>query len=83
MRLVCLAAKELCFATAFILQCGTCRYRKLLEELENDFTKGHNNYPIDMVKAYQLLNAYKLWRPVTTAPQSEGVAFAQKGKLEE
>jgi hypothetical protein len=71
---------DLCLATAFILQCDRRRFGKLLEELENDFTKGHNNYPSDMVKAYQLLNEYKQWRPERTAPQSEGVAFAQKSK---
>ena len=51
-RFVCLPAKELCLATLFILQCDRRRYGKLLEELENDFTKGHNNDPVDMVKAY-------------------------------
>ena len=61
----------------------TSLYGKLFEELENDFTKGHNNYPTDMVKAYQLLNEYKSWRPASSAPQSEGVAFAQKGKQED
>ena len=35
-----------------------------------------------MVKAYQLLNEYKSWRPATTAAQPEGVMFAQKGKSE-
>lgn len=80
MALVNEAAKELCLATAFVLQCNKRRYGKLLKELENDFTKGHNNYPPDMVKAYQLLNEYKHWKPAMTAPQSEGMAFAQKGK---
>ena len=81
MATIRITAKEVCLATAFILQCDRRRYGKLLEELENDFTKGHNNYPSDMVKAYQLLNEYKQWRPAS-APQSEGIAFAQKGKQE-
>jgi hypothetical protein len=55
---------------------------KLLEEVENDFTKGHNNYPSNMVNAYQLFSEYKHWKPASVAPQSEGVAFVQKGKQE-
>jgi hypothetical protein len=80
MVMVQIAAKELCLATAFLLQCNRRRYGKLLKELENDFTKGHMNYPPDMVKAYQLLNEYKQWWPTSSAPQSDGVSFAQKGK---
>ena len=76
MRLVCLAAKELCLVTGFILQCDRCCYGKLLEELEIDFTKGHNNYPVDMVKVYQLLNKCKLWRPTTTAPVERHYSIA-------
>jgi hypothetical protein len=53
--IVHVAAKELCLTTAFLLQCDRRCYGKLLEELENDFTKGHNKYPSDMVKGYQLL----------------------------
>jgi hypothetical protein len=83
MAIVRETAKELVLATAFVLQCDRRRYGKLLEELENDFTKGHNNYPPDMVKAYQLLNEYKQWRPNSNVPQSEGVAFAQKGDKSE
>jgi hypothetical protein len=70
-------------ATAFVLQCNRRRYGKLLEELENDFTKGHNKYPSDTVKAYQLLNKYKHWKPNSKVPQSEGVAFAQRGDKSE
>jgi hypothetical protein len=81
--IVRVAARELCLGTAFILQCDRRRYGKLLKELENNFTKGHNNYPQDMVKAYQLLNEYKQWRPTASAPQSEGVAFAQGGGKQE
>jgi hypothetical protein len=77
------AARELCLATAFVLQCDRRCYGKLLEELENDFTKGHSNYPQDMVKAYQLLNEYKQWRPTLSIPKSEGVAFAQKAGKQE
>jgi hypothetical protein len=80
MVIVQIAAKELCLAMAFLLQCNRRRYGKLLKELKNDFTKGHMNYPPDMVKAYQLLNEYKQWRPTSSAPQSDGMSFAQKSK---
>jgi hypothetical protein len=36
-----------------------------------------------MVKAYQLLKEYKQWKPTSSAPQLEGVAFAQRGGKKE
>ena len=44
---------------AFLQQSDKRRYGKLTEELENDFTKGNDNYPRDVTKSYQLLNDYK------------------------
>ena len=49
-------AQEMYLACAFILQADPKRYGRLKEELENDYTKGTDSYPQDMVKAYQLLN---------------------------
>ena len=49
-------AKEMYLACAFISQADPRRYGRLKEELENDFTKGSDTYPQDMVKAYQFLN---------------------------
>ena len=51
-------------ACAFISQADPKRYGRLKEELENDYTKGTDSYPHDMVKAYQLLNEYKHWTPI-------------------
>ena len=62
---------------AFISQADTRRYGRLKEELENDFTKGSDTYPQDMVKAYQLLNKYKNWTPKHQIQESTGVAFSQ------
>ena len=45
--------------------------------IENDYTKGNNNYPQNTVKAYQLLVDYKSYHPPTV--DSHGVAFAQGG----
>ena len=64
-------------ACAFISQADPRRYGRLKEELEKDFTKGSDNYPQDMVKAYQLLNKYKNWVPKKHMPEYICVAFSQ------
>ena len=51
----------------------------LIEELENDYTKGNDNYPHNMVKAYQSLNEYNQWNPRATLPESSVDAFLQQG----
>jgi len=53
---------------------------KIIEGLENDFTKGNDNYPRDLVKAYQLLNDYKHYVPKENLSSSTGVAFTQDSK---
>ena len=50
------AAREIYLSCAFIVASDPKRYGRLVEELENDYTKGNNNYPTNMVKAYQLIN---------------------------
>ena len=45
----------------------------------DDYTKGNDNYPCNMVKYYQVLNEYKQWNPRATLPESSGVAFSQQG----
>ena len=64
---------------AFVMNSDLKRYGRLIEELENDYTKGNDNYPRNMVKAYQLLNEYKRWNPRETIPEASGVAFLQQG----
>ena len=56
------------------------RYGRLIEDLVNDYTKGNDNYPENMVKAYQLLNEFKNWKPRTTTPPAYVVAFTPRGK---
>ena len=68
-------------AIAFLLGCDRSRYGKLVEDLENDFLQGRNNYPKTVVGAYNLLTNWKQenrfgWR----APQADGVAFTTDGK---
>ena len=72
-------AREIYLACVFVINSDLRRYGRLIEELENDDTKGNDNYPCNMVKAYQLLNEYKQWNPRATLPESPGVAFLQQG----
>ena len=71
--------RDIYLACAFVISSDLRRYGCLIEELENDYTKGNDNYPRNMVKAYQLLNKYKQWNPIATLPESLGVAFLQQG----
>ena len=71
-------AREIYLACAFIINSDLRRYRHLIEDLENDYTKGNDNYPRNMVKSYQLLNKYKQWNPRATLPESSGVEFLQQ-----
>ena len=72
-------AQEIYLSCAFVVNSDLKRYGHLIEELENDYTKGNDNYPCNMVKAYQLLNEYKQWNPRATLSESSGVAFSQQG----
>jgi hypothetical protein len=71
-------SSELYLATMFIHQSDHRRYGKLSEDLENSFTKGNDDYPDNLVSAYHLINEYKCWQPKSAAPDSSGIAFAQK-----
>ena len=50
------SAREIYLSCAFVIASDPKRYGRLVEELENDYTKGKNNYPTNMVKSYQLIN---------------------------
>ena len=74
-------AKELYLAVALIQQADKKRFYKLQEELENDYTKGHNNYPTNMVKAYQLLTEFKSTQfRADSNTSTQGIAFTQQKK---
>jgi hypothetical protein len=62
----------------FIQQCDRRRFGKLVEELENDYTKGNDNYPQDLVSAYRLLSEYKNWQRYQNVPEATSVAFVNK-----
>ena len=69
-------------AQAFLLGSDRARNGKLIEDLENDYLQGTNNYPKTVVTAYNLLTDWKQenrygWGRTPTA---DGVAFATEGR---
>ena len=52
-------SKQMYMALVFIDHACPIRYKKLQDELENDFAKGNDLYPKTLVKAYHLLNEFK------------------------
>ena len=63
-------------AMAFLLGSDRARYGRLIEDLENDYLQGRNNYPTTIAAAYNLLTKWKQenrygWRP----PSADGVSF--------
>ena len=71
--------KEIYLAVALIQQVDQKRYGKLQEELENDYTKGNNNYPVTIVKSYQLLNDSKYSHARSdSVGGGKGIVFIQK-----
>ena len=73
------SAREIYLSCAFVVAYDPKRYGRLAEELENDYTKGNNNYPTNMLKAYHLIDEYKSWTPRTSLPEVSGVTFSQQG----
>ncbi len=68
-----------------ILVCADkVRYGKLIEEVENDFLKGHDDYPKTPTEAYNLLVNYRNYITVNKRPTPSGgldqVAFVTEGK---
>ena len=56
LKMIETTAQEIYLACAFVISYELRRYGRLIEELENNYTKGNDNYPRNMVKAYQFLN---------------------------
>ena len=46
-------------AVAFLLGADRSRYGRLIEDLENDFLQGRNNFPTTLTGAYSLLTNWK------------------------
>jgi hypothetical protein len=59
-----------------ISACDNSRYKRLSEELENDYTKGRTHYPKTATEAYNLIVNYRQSKPAGRIySDSEGVAF--------
>ena len=56
-------AKDMYLACALLCQSDRKRYGRLLEELENYYTKVYSTYPTDIVNAYRMISKYKNWKP--------------------
>jgi hypothetical protein len=70
--------KERYLAVAFLLGSDRSRFGRLLENLENNFLQGQNNYPATVTAAYSLLTNWKqdpcnLMRAI--GPVNDGVSF--------
>jgi hypothetical protein len=70
--------KEKYLAMALIRAVDKSRYSRLTDDLVNQFTMGHNNYPVNITAAYNLLINYRVSAQSTARiiNDSEGVAFA-------
>ena len=65
-------------AVAFMLGSDKARFGRLLENLENDYRQGQNNYPTSITAAYNLVTNWKQDpRSLisTSGPVNDGVSF--------
>lgn len=70
-------------AYGLLVRADRGRYGKLIEEVENDFLKGHDDYPKTPTKAYNLLVNYRNYVTVNKRNFNQGlhqVAFVTEGK---
>jgi hypothetical protein len=75
-------ARDKHLAVAYIATSDKTRYGKLLEDLENDFSKGTNNYPVNVTSTYNLVVNYKNYLKTGghLINYTEGVSFANVGR---
>jgi hypothetical protein len=70
-------AKNRYLAMTMLAAADFTRYSCLLEDLDNDYTKGDGNYPHTITDAYNLIINYRQARPAARIyHDAEGVAFA-------
>jgi hypothetical protein len=69
-------------AYGILIRVDRGRFGKLIEEMENDFLKGNDNYPKTPTEAYNLLVNYKNYNSTkrTAVPGLDQVAFVTEGK---
>jgi hypothetical protein len=69
-------AKNRYLAMAMLSATDFTRYSRLLEDLNNDYTKGNDNYPRNITEAYNLIINYRQARTAARVyHDAEGVAF--------
>jgi Reverse transcriptase (RNA-dependent DNA polymerase)/Zinc knuckle len=74
-------AKELFLATIFLMNADRRRYKELQIVTQNDYTRGHNNYPRTLVAAYELINGYtSMYRGPSLPRGNDGVSFHNSGE---
>ena len=66
-------------AYAFIYKADNDRYSRLKEDLQNDYLKENDNYPLTLVEAYHMLTNYKVPKN-NRGLKTTGVAFAQNNR---
>ena len=72
------ANAEECLLAYLFIQNSSAKMDSLKQELQNDFTKGHDQYP--KTRSTALMNLDRYSRTAPTPAASEGTAFTQKGK---
>jgi hypothetical protein len=86
--------KEKYLAMSLIRASDQSRYSRFVDDLQNQFTMGYNNYPVNVTAAYDLIINYRLTgqstariindlESVAFATVEKGVAFATVEKEKE
>ena len=75
--------EEMVRATLFLQFADKRRFGKLIEDLENNFTRGSDEYPRDLVTAYKMINEFKHWTPRQTVSDSQSTVFSQKSETKD
>ena len=79
-RLAKASERENYLVICFIVGADKARYWKYLEDLENDFLKGRNDYPTTLNDAYIVLSNYKTANSTNkNSAGKDGVAFVLDG----
>ena len=78
--------REKYLATAYLLGSDRARFGKLIDDLQNNFLQGTDNYPKTLVDAHSLLLHWKHDNNNSNSAQQQatttGVAFAQTGSTD-
>jgi Reverse transcriptase (RNA-dependent DNA polymerase)/Zinc knuckle len=74
-------AKKLYLATIFLMNADRRRYKELQVVTQNDYTRGHNNYPRTVLAAYEFLDGYtSMYRGPILPRGNDGVSFHNSGE---